>query len=107
MSHVSSLFSFLMIRRPPRSTLFPYTTLFRSRACAFVNRTSEGAFGPSSVVVPQVGVQNAVGAFPLLYSVMTQSALRAILEMRSSSSLPLNQLVIVVLHVVADAPMRS
>src|SRR5258708_10810682 len=28
---VSSLF-FLMIRRPPRSTLFPYTTLFRSRA---------------------------------------------------------------------------
>src|SRR3712207_7754694 len=26
------MFSFLMIRRPPRSTLFPYTTLFRSRA---------------------------------------------------------------------------
>src|SRR3712207_6861283 len=23
-----------MIRRPPRSTLFPYTTLFRSRSCA-------------------------------------------------------------------------
>src|SRR5260370_42669081 len=27
----SSSFFFLMIRRPPRSTLFPYTTLFRSR----------------------------------------------------------------------------
>src|SRR6202012_6308734 len=26
-----SPFFFLMIRRPPRSTLFPYTTLFRSR----------------------------------------------------------------------------
>ena len=26
----SSFFFFLMIRRPPRSTLFPYTTLFRS-----------------------------------------------------------------------------
>src|SRR2546430_4355149 len=26
-------FFFLMIRRPPRSTLFPYTTLFRSRSC--------------------------------------------------------------------------
>src|SRR3989441_4829653 len=25
-----------MIRRPPRSTLFPYTTLFRSTACAVV-----------------------------------------------------------------------
>src|SRR2546426_8415919 len=28
--HVLFLFFFLMIRRPPRSTLFPYTTLFRS-----------------------------------------------------------------------------
>src|SRR3712207_7058442 len=27
--HLSAIF-FLMIRRPPRSTLFPYTTLFRS-----------------------------------------------------------------------------
>src|SRR3712207_7113735 len=26
------MFFFLMIRRPPRSTLFPYTTLFRSTA---------------------------------------------------------------------------
>src|SRR2546422_10944832 len=26
----SFIFFFLMIRRPPRSTLFPYTTLFRS-----------------------------------------------------------------------------
>src|SRR3712207_7824067 len=30
MSSSLSLFFFLMIRRPPRSTLFPYTTLFRS-----------------------------------------------------------------------------
>src|SRR2546426_10848311 len=28
--HVPLIFFFLMIRRPPRSTLFPYTTLFRS-----------------------------------------------------------------------------
>ena len=28
---VPSTFFFLMIRRPPRSTLFPYTTLFRSK----------------------------------------------------------------------------
>src|SRR5256885_15851822 len=27
-----------MIRRPPRSTLFPYTTLFRSQSYAFSNR---------------------------------------------------------------------
>src|SRR5688572_31626977 len=33
------LFFFLMIRRPPRSTLFPYTTLFRSLGkCAAPSR---------------------------------------------------------------------
>src|SRR2546429_4651165 len=31
---VTIFFFFLMIRRPPRSTLFPYTTLFRSYADA-------------------------------------------------------------------------
>src|SRR3712207_9126056 len=32
-----------MIRRPPRSTLFPYTTLFRSFSCAFdVDSTKVG-----------------------------------------------------------------
>src|SRR5436309_13799859 len=30
-----NIFFFLMIRRPPRSTLFPYTTLFRSRESIF------------------------------------------------------------------------
>src|SRR5437899_8110548 len=33
-------FFFLMIRRPPRSTLFPYTTLFRSRETAAQRRTA-------------------------------------------------------------------
>ena len=32
---VPSTFFFLMIRRPPRSTLFPYTTLFRSKVLIF------------------------------------------------------------------------
>src|SRR5256885_7870239 len=35
-------FFFLMIRRPPRSTLFPYTTLFRSRDRKSSGRTGEG-----------------------------------------------------------------
>src|SRR2546426_10067485 len=42
-----SLFFFLMIRRPPRSTLFPYTTLFRSAAVfgrRFDCRRSPGVF---------------------------------------------------------------
>src|SRR5438093_8529712 len=40
-SYSSLLFFFLMIRRPPRSTLFPYTTLFRSTAVS-----DEETFGP-------------------------------------------------------------
>src|SRR5256885_11268645 len=36
-----------MIRRPPRSTLFPYTTLFRSRECclAFDERLDRPRYG--------------------------------------------------------------
>src|SRR2546430_16832431 len=53
--HVRGLFFFffLMIRRPPRSTLFPYTTLFRSffalaarRAVQIENAVDAGAFAP-------------------------------------------------------------
>src|SRR3712207_177404 len=40
MLYVSLFFFFLMIRRPPRSTLFPYTTLFRSAARFAVRATS-------------------------------------------------------------------
>src|SRR6185312_16575408 len=36
------LFFFLMIRRPPRSTLFPYTTLFRSWRAGTGARRSGG-----------------------------------------------------------------
>src|SRR5206468_10414150 len=36
----SSLFFFLMLRRPPRSTLFPYTTLFRSLLDERVHRAA-------------------------------------------------------------------
>src|SRR2546430_4879373 len=34
-----------MIRRPPRSTLFPYTTLFRSRSCRRRDATDPRAPG--------------------------------------------------------------
>src|SRR2546422_3933150 len=41
---MTSFFFFLMIRRPPRSTLFPYTTLFRS-AHAGAQRDAERGEG--------------------------------------------------------------
>src|SRR2546429_5884266 len=37
-------FFFLMIRRPPRSTLFPYTTLFRSQGAGAAWRMKAAAF---------------------------------------------------------------
>src|SRR2546422_8168712 len=40
-----SVFFFLMIRRPPRSTLFPYTTLFRSRQAISDIRSQVGPRG--------------------------------------------------------------
>src|SRR5256885_8458792 len=36
-----------MIRRPPRSTLFPYTTLFRSRAIRRISKLSEFQLRPA------------------------------------------------------------
>src|SRR5215204_6787413 len=36
LSVLAGNFFFLMIRRPPRSTLFPYTTLFRSNGSSVV-----------------------------------------------------------------------
>src|SRR6266852_7793604 len=38
-----SILFFLMIRRPPRSTLFPYTTLFRSRLSRRLAPRRQGA----------------------------------------------------------------
>src|SRR5204863_8453873 len=56
-------FFFLMIRRPPRSTLFPYTTLFRSAPSA---TSAHEAFGrlrvPPSIVVRRRDVRAAARA---------------------------------------------
>src|SRR3712207_8839549 len=45
------VFCFLMIRRPPRSTLFPYTTLFRSRGRVAGAVRPLGLFGVEVEVV--------------------------------------------------------
>src|SRR2546430_11889025 len=58
------LFFFLMIRRPPRSTLFPYTTLFRSRyQCRVREKRSQPArgFPRPSVFVQQPDAACATG----------------------------------------------
>src|SRR5258708_27498506 len=50
-----------MIRRPPRSTLFPYTTLFRSQTVpSDPNRLSFTAAQPSTTVVGAVKAKSAL-----------------------------------------------
>src|SRR5260370_22095517 len=58
------LFFFLMIRRPPRSTLFPYTTLFRSRVA------QHAASAQWQVLLRQCAAESAAasgGALPKQY----------------------------------------
>src|SRR5436189_5887402 len=52
-SHLYLSFFFLMIRRPPRSTLFPYTTLFRSNRMG--HRSAVQHQGGVHVPVPDQG----------------------------------------------------
>src|SRR2546429_5789044 len=58
-------FFFLMIRRPPRSTLFPYTTLFRSQVAAghdalpiFLQIYRSPSYKPHSVLLYGTQVEN-------------------------------------------------
>src|SRR2546426_12173716 len=58
------VFFFLMIRRPPRSTLFPYTTLFRSRAsCRFgeadFNAAKKGPLNPLEAALSRASSSHA------------------------------------------------
>src|SRR3712207_8911582 len=53
-------FFFLMIRRPPRSTLFPYTTLFRSRG----SQAPRALPGLSSVRPGRAGQGRRAGGHP-------------------------------------------
>src|SRR3712207_8173686 len=68
-SHINDMLSFfLMIRRPPRSTLFPYTTLFPIFLSAFSVESLEGTWAMFLVIVPGLsGVPVAVGIAILKY----------------------------------------
>src|SRR5256886_11087059 len=72
-----------MIRRPPRSTLFPYTTLFRSRRCG--DGLGTGAvrrLGEHRLARSEVGVEAAVRSEEHTSELQSQSNLvcRLLLE---------------------------
>src|SRR5438874_9646309 len=64
---IALLFFFLMIRRPPRSTLFPYTTLFRSRGALF-NRAQRRWSFATGVLLATAGYVVRYLGDPLLRS---------------------------------------
>src|SRR2546428_12771034 len=59
-----------MIRRPPRSTLFPYTTLFRSHESAHARELADLLFGP-----PGAGVRHDVNGGKLAGHVLRSHGL--------------------------------
>src|SRR3712207_8935249 len=70
------MFFFLMIRRPPRSTLFPYTTLFRSgshpggQVDGFIEQCTDGVGAHDPQGEPQLqGVEAAGGLDALVHLV--------------------------------------
>src|SRR5436190_4568377 len=65
--HLYHTFFFLMLRRPPRSTLFPYTTLFRSHGQTVEVRSGDVILIPAGVAHHHIGASpdfSVVGAYP-------------------------------------------
>src|SRR2546422_3418418 len=63
-----------MIRRPPRSTLFPYTTLFRSNAGPRLHRNGNGDFASFARFRPSEG---SLGGWRGHCRMLYQGALRS------------------------------
>src|SRR5690554_7104226 len=67
-----------MLRRPPRSTLFPYTTLFRSRlagTCVSSAFRDQSDYEGSSII--SVGTSTESTALPTLFGVTVEHPLRS------------------------------
>src|SRR3712207_8258443 len=58
------MYFFLMIRRPPRSTLFPYTTLFRSSPNLYLYCSSGEEVGKATISI-QGNNKNKIFSFEL------------------------------------------
>src|SRR3712207_3166137 len=72
------IFFFLMIRRPPRSTLFPYTTLFRSAVAVVGDRDPHAAVveGQPHVDAASIGMPQGIGEALLQGAVEDELGLR-------------------------------
>src|SRR2546429_4029977 len=82
--YICFFFFFLMIRRPPRSTLFPYTTLFRSELRPDVNESAERSDGRDitvrNVTLPLVYLVTVAGIIGLVRARRRRGAELLLLE---------------------------
>src|SRR3712207_1646640 len=72
------MFFFLMIRRPPRSTLFPYTTLFRSASAHTAEETKNAAITAAQGVWRSVFFSALIGWFVLLAFLFAANDVKAV-----------------------------
>src|SRR5256885_7405944 len=95
---MSFFFFFLMIRRPPRSTLFPYTTLFRSLRGLDVSIEVDGGIGPATTEeVVRAGADTLVSGQAVFKA---PSYAHAIADMRDRKSTRLNSSHLVISYAV-------
>src|SRR2546425_12778998 len=71
---LASFFFFLMIRRPPRSTLFPYTTLFRSK---IARALFEAQAGPTRLTPDQIAEMKGREGWGRVFKQMKEQGLRS------------------------------
>src|SRR2546425_4831741 len=74
--HIQSFF-FLMIRRPPRSTLFPYTTLFRSKERGWFLVTLDAGMSKRPAQREAI-IESGIGAFVFRGRSLPQRSFRKI-----------------------------
>src|SRR5205823_13508099 len=82
---ISLFFFFLMIRQPPRSTLFPYTTLFRSDATPFNQILKQNAKREMRLRLGKVTVADVLAAQPVTTNLL--KFMRASIKMIGVSNL--------------------
>src|SRR2546426_12807502 len=76
-----------MIRRPPRSTLFPYTTLFRSRDSIFIDPDGSGPAARFAIEDPSFTLRSLRGNAVLRWEYRPGSTLYPVWTRSGASSL--------------------
>src|SRR2546426_3629299 len=90
-----------MIRRPPRSTLFPYTTLFRSVPILFLREPVRGAMDGPGAPAPSADTAEAAAAFSYRERIArVVSTYRRLIRARDRKSTRLNSSHLVISYAV-------